>query len=73
MNENRYRKKLLAINCIFIRILYNFEKLTLPNQSPPQALLGSGFCTDPLENVQNFRKGGTSVDNYSDVLYSGKY
>ena len=38
-------------------------------KSPPQALLGSGFCTDlpPLENVSNFRKGGGSVRNYSDI------
>ena len=46
MNGKRYRKKLLTINCIFIEILCNFETLTLPNKSPPQAPLGSGFCTD---------------------------
>ena len=28
-------------------------------KSPPRAPLGSGFFTDPpLENLQNFRKGG---------------
>ena len=28
-------------------------------KSPPQAPLGSGFCTDPpLENIKNFGKGG---------------
>ena len=69
MNGNRYRKELLTINCIFIEILYNFETLPLPNKSSPQAPLGSGFCTDPppLENDQNFRKGGGSVENYSDA------
>ena len=73
MNGNRYRKELLTINCIFIEILYNFETLPLPNQSPPQAPLGSGFCTDPpLENDQNFRKGG-SVENYSDAgIFKGQ-
>ena len=35
MNGNRFRKKLLTINCMFIQILYNFERLTLPNKSPP--------------------------------------
>ena len=69
MNVNCYRKKLLTINCTFIEILYNFETLTLQNKSPSQAAVGSGFCTDPpppLENDQNFRKGG-SLENYSDV------
>lgn len=39
--------------------MYNSDSL----KSPPQALLGS----TPVENVQNFLKGGPSVRNYSDM------
>ena len=68
MTGNRFRKKLLTINCIFIQILYNFERLTLPNKSPPQAPLGSGFCTDPppLKMTKIFGRGGGSVEKYGD-------
>ena len=53
INGNHYIEKLLGIYCIFLQI----KRL-------PQAPLSAGFCTDPpLENVQNFRKGG-SVRNY---------
>ena len=46
----------------FIRILYNFEKLTLPNQSPPKALLGSGFYTDPPPwKCAKFSEGGGDI------------
>ena len=63
MKGNRYRKQLLTINFIFIEFLYNFERLTLPNKSPPHAPLDSA---DPPWKFPKFSEGG-SVDNYSDI------
>ena len=61
-------KKLLTITCIFLQCLNNFQGE--PNQIKVRRRRRSVIDfvqIPPLENVQNFRKGGGSVENYPDL------